>query len=403
MLSDDELDEYVASLLTNRAQRQSAAYSTLGFRAFLKDAAKDGPVGKPNTRFLKNIVRDVDGYNAALARKEERESLEKLKDLRRRDGDKLSAYKEKSSRREEEEWRARRERDRGRSRSPRRSRDRDSDERDRRRTSRRDDSREEERRERRHGESRRKRRSQREESEDDEDRSRQRRKHRERQRDSDDEGRRRHRYRDHGGQRHSNREGDSNDRRSDDTKERQRKDPTRKSRHSSSKRDMSPRHGSHRSHRRHNSSHLSSEDDSKHKSKSDKRHPPSESDSDSIGPESPVHGPDFRIAKGRGKMNGGTLDAKFSDAYDPRKDTPGEEPDSDHETDDWGVALRALRERQSFILSGAMTERLAETQKETQPSGWPTYSKGEREWDKGKVVLDDGSVGVKVWGVEKPL
>ena len=103
-------------------------------------------------------------------------------------------------------------------------------------------------------------------------------------------------------------------------------------------------------------------------------------------------------------MNGGTLDAKFSETYDPRKDTQDEKSDSDNDDkDDWGLALRALRERQSYILSGAMTDRLAETQSETQPSGWPTYSKGEREWDKGKVVLDDGSVGVKVWGVEKPI
>lgn len=104
-------------------------------------------------------------------------------------------------------------------------------------------------------------------------------------------------------------------------------------------------------------------------------------------------------------MNGGTLDAKFSESYDPRTDTNDHESDSDnkYELDDWGIALRALRERQSYILSGAMTERLSETQSQipTKPS-WPTYSKGEREWDKGKVLLDDGSVGVKVWGVDKP-
>ena len=102
-------------------------------------------------------------------------------------------------------------------------------------------------------------------------------------------------------------------------------------------------------------------------------------------------------------MNGGTLDAKFSDNYDPRKDIHDDNHDSNNEKDDWGIALRALRERQSYILSGAMTERLAEAENENQPVAWPTYSKGEREWDKGKVVLDDGSVGVKVWGFEKPL
>ena len=53
MLTDDELDEYVTSLLKNQAEKQAAAYSKVGFRAFLKNAEKEGPVGKPNTRFLK--------------------------------------------------------------------------------------------------------------------------------------------------------------------------------------------------------------------------------------------------------------------------------------------------------------------------------------------------------------
>src|SRR5271169_1333009 len=104
MLSDDELDEYVTSLLKNQAKRQSAAYSSVGLRAFLKNADKDGPVGKPNTRFLKNIVRDVDGYNAALARKEERESRERLKELR-----KLSPYGERMHGFRDEEYHSPRE------------------------------------------------------------------------------------------------------------------------------------------------------------------------------------------------------------------------------------------------------------------------------------------------------
>jgi hypothetical protein len=105
-------------------------------------------------------------------------------------------------------------------------------------------------------------------------------------------------------------------------------------------------------------------------------------------------------------MNGGTLDAKFSSSYDPRKDVIDTHDDSDDnlddDLDDWGLALRALRARQSYVLSGAMTERLSETQAENQSqSPWPTYSSGEREWDKGKILLDDGSVGRKVWGVNK--
>jgi hypothetical protein len=103
-------------------------------------------------------------------------------------------------------------------------------------------------------------------------------------------------------------------------------------------------------------------------------------------------------------MNGGTLDAKFSDSYDPRTDVAEHHSDSDKvdENDDWGEALKALRARQSFLLSGTMSTRIKETQAESTPM-IPTYSKGEREWDKGKVLLDDGSVGVRVWGEDKPL
>lgn len=51
-----------------------------------------------------------------------------------------------------------------------------------------------------------------------------------------------------------------------------------------------------------------------------------------------------------------------------------------------------------------MSERLKATQVEIQTQQGngvklPEYPKstGEREWDRGKVVLDDGSVGVRVW------
>ena len=105
-------------------------------------------------------------------------------------------------------------------------------------------------------------------------------------------------------------------------------------------------------------------------------------------------------------MNGGTLDAKFATDYDPRKDvhkSDDSEPEEKYELDDWGIALRALREQKAYALSGAMTDRLVETQQQNLGTVWPTYSQGEREWDKGKVFLDDGSVGVKVWGVERPV
>lgn len=93
-------------------------------------------------------------------------------------------------------------------------------------------------------------------------------------------------------------------------------------------------------------------------------------------------------------MNGGTLDAKFSDSYDPRKDIRTSTSPSPEPEDDWGIALRALRERQAHVLSAAMTDRIQQTQPQSTSTSWPTYSTGEREWDKGKVILEDGSVGV---------
>jgi hypothetical protein len=116
MLSDDELNQYVTNVLKDRANKQAAAYSRLGFRAFLQNAAKDGPLAKPNTQFLKNIVREVDGHNRALTRKEEKEARERLKELSKRDVEKLYGYKEKRTHSQDDRFRRRR----GRSKSPRR-------------------------------------------------------------------------------------------------------------------------------------------------------------------------------------------------------------------------------------------------------------------------------------------
>ena len=402
MLTDDELDEYVTSLLKNQAEKQAAAYSDIGFRAFLKNAEKEGPVGKPNTRFLKNIVREVDGYNTALARKEDKESRERLKELRRRDGERIHGNKEEyrfSRKSGEEDWRARRERDRSRS-PPRRRRDSDGEERDRRRKHRREDSEDEGRKKSHHRKSSYRRRSRHDESEE-EYRSRKR-KERQSQRDSDDsDERRRHhreRHRDRD-DRHSHRRERRHSRRSrspERSRERHQRKSTR-DKHGSPPSDTSPSRSTHH----HKESHDRPSSYDVERNQRDNSDSPN-----SIGPAAQVIGPEFLHAKGRGRMNGGTLDAKFSENYDPRTDVNDhDESDSDNKyvLDDWGLALRALKERQSYISSGAMTERLSETQNQNQTGSWPTYSKGEREWDKGKVLLDDGSVGVKVWGVDKPV
>jgi hypothetical protein len=456
MLSDDELDEYVSSLLTTQAQRQKASYGTVGFRAFLKGAGKDGPVGKPNTRFLKNIVRDVDQHNNALKMKEERESRDRLKELRSRDGDRMIGYKEhmegRRGRSKEEDWRERRDRDWTRSRSPdrrhrRERRDGSSANGRERKRSKRDES-DDERRSRRPTSERRSRRGSDDESPE-RHRGRSRERHRSR-RDPRSDGfqTRRHSHHTRSSERHSSHPRDRHERRSgrnDSGNEESRHRDNRKSRRSRSS--VSPsdqKRSRHHHQRRHSETENECDNETRrgflssrrsrlpspaHRKRSHRTRtaspssspqnqrqspsPPlrSHSPSPSPGPNPPTQGPEYLKHKGRGKVNGGTLDMKFSPTYNPRTDTQPPSPISSSDEgpqDDWGMALRALRKRQEYVLSGAMTERLKETQIEKQEQGehWPVYpkSKGEREWDRGKVLLNDGSVGVRVaWEKDTPL
>ncbi|CRG82847.1 hypothetical protein PISL3812_00193 [Talaromyces islandicus] len=73
-------DDYVAQLLASEAKDRSLKYSTLGLQAYLpRRPTERAP--KPNTRFLKNILRDTDSHNAALKRKEEQEARERMRQL----------------------------------------------------------------------------------------------------------------------------------------------------------------------------------------------------------------------------------------------------------------------------------------------------------------------------------
>ena len=414
MLSDDELNEYVANVLKDRANKQAAAYSQLGFRAFLKNADRDGPIAKPNIRFLKNVVREVDGHNRALTRKEEKEARERLRELSMRTGEKLYGWKEEYTRPQDDDGQSRRKRGRSRSPSPRRrSQWYDDSDREHKRRRRRDRSGDE------HTEERRRkplsRRKSRDHGESDDDRS----PSRGRKRDELD-SERRHRFKERHEEKSTRRE-----RRHHHMNDSDDDSPVRGKEYKRwSKRDgldlYSSRHGRqsdrhrHRKpglERRHSSSPSSPEVSSQSPTVNSKPGPQTTESlpesPGSIGPEIPIEGPKFVRAKGRGRMNGGTLDAKFAKDYDPRTDVnhsdESEEEDDKYVLDDWSIALRALKERQAYALSGAMTDRLAETQLHSATAAWPTYSKGEREWDKGKVILDDGSVGIKVWGVDKSV
>ncbi|OJJ43486.1 hypothetical protein ASPZODRAFT_123841 [Penicilliopsis zonata CBS 506.65] len=129
-LSDDD---YVARLLASEARENSLKYSSRGLEAYMPQRPT-GSAPKPNTRFLRHIIKETDSHNAALKRKEEREARERMRQLRGQ----MSGRRERehskepeSKRRErreprdrEDKDRSRRRRERSRSASPGRDRSR---------------------------------------------------------------------------------------------------------------------------------------------------------------------------------------------------------------------------------------------------------------------------------------
>ncbi|KAL8748506.1 MAG: hypothetical protein Q9199_008175, partial [Rusavskia elegans] len=62
-------DDYVAQLLAKDAKDRTIKFSSYGLQAILpKRPTTNAP--KPNTRFLKNIIKETDSHNAALRAKE---------------------------------------------------------------------------------------------------------------------------------------------------------------------------------------------------------------------------------------------------------------------------------------------------------------------------------------------
>ncbi|KAI9841294.1 MAG: hypothetical protein M1837_000780 [Sclerophora amabilis] len=81
MSTEDRVsDDYVAELLKKDAKDTNVKYSALGLQAFVpKRPTTNAP--KPNTRFLRNIIRDTDNHNAALLAKEAEDSRQRLRAL----------------------------------------------------------------------------------------------------------------------------------------------------------------------------------------------------------------------------------------------------------------------------------------------------------------------------------
>lgn len=139
-----------------------------------------------------------------------------------------------------------------------------------------------------------------------------------------------------------------------------------------------------------------------------------ESDSDPlenlVGPLPPSRKPDTGVTKrGRGAFSSSgsvSMNARFAPDYDPSTDV---KPDSDHE-DKWEEELEAMRDRMKWKQQGADRLRQAGFT-ETQITKWENgdekteedirwAKKGEgREWDRGKVLDDEGNIALKPeWG-----
>ncbi|KAF4999474.1 hypothetical protein FDECE_11510 [Fusarium decemcellulare] len=83
MTNNDILtDDYVADLLSQEASDCSLKYSAMGMDAY-RTNKKPANMLKPNTRFLRHIIKDTDTHNKALLAKEAAESRARLKDLER--------------------------------------------------------------------------------------------------------------------------------------------------------------------------------------------------------------------------------------------------------------------------------------------------------------------------------
>ncbi|KAJ9095796.1 hypothetical protein QFC19_007410 [Naganishia cerealis] len=70
-IPDEQLNRHVADLLAKEAKEKEAKWREMGIGVYLPDKpGSSSRAPKPNTRFLKSIVRDVDGHNTALLRQQ---------------------------------------------------------------------------------------------------------------------------------------------------------------------------------------------------------------------------------------------------------------------------------------------------------------------------------------------
>ncbi|KAI9793585.1 MAG: hypothetical protein M1833_000730 [Piccolia ochrophora] len=399
MAAQDSLsDDVVAAALKKDARESSIKYSALGLQAFLpKRAIHNAP--KPNTRFLRNIIKETDSHNASLLAKEAEESRARLQSLKRQEAfDRLDRQRNRQRAKEgsEEEHRHRKRR---------RVVDSDADESERsrrRRYSHRPRSRSRDKGVEKHR-SRKSRRYKDDVSADDRDLA------EEYSRSSKRNNRSRSGERDHalGGRRENGR-----------------------SRRTDADISISPTnqkyedHRHHRSRRKHHDRRASASPlrslpkSQVHRSQPSGRQekirpstPPQTDLSDSdpletiIGPPPPPPEPKI-ISRGRGAFAPDSMDTRFSSSYNPTEDVRA----NSESEDDWDQALEALRDRQKWKQQGAERLRSAGFTKEEvekwekggekreEDVKWAKTGEG-REWDRGKVMDTEGSIAVQPeWG-----
>ncbi|KAL4873616.1 hypothetical protein BDV12DRAFT_81370 [Aspergillus spectabilis] len=80
-IGDPNSDDYVAQVLAKEARDSSMKYSALGMNAYMP-SRPTGSAPKPNTRFLRHIIKETDNHNTALKKKEEKEARERMRQQR---------------------------------------------------------------------------------------------------------------------------------------------------------------------------------------------------------------------------------------------------------------------------------------------------------------------------------
>ncbi|KAK5131263.1 hypothetical protein LTR08_001168 [Meristemomyces frigidus] len=76
-------DDYVVSLLKRDAEGNKNRYLTSGLGSLLSSKPRNANAPKPNTRFLRNLIRETDSHNVALKAKEQDESRARAKGFRK--------------------------------------------------------------------------------------------------------------------------------------------------------------------------------------------------------------------------------------------------------------------------------------------------------------------------------